>query len=142
VPHAVASPARPVEDRPTTAYRYLVVTCERIPEAVITSEQVESDRLLTESGSGCVRAPAGVLFHVHLEDGATGLALTDRRGEFVLEKPEGIGVEVDMPRGVNGNFPSLLGYQPLDVSNHIPANDLACPAWAADVCDRVYVLVP
>ncbi|HEX2280961.1 MAG TPA: hypothetical protein VHG52_04270 [Thermomicrobiales bacterium] len=127
---------------PATTYCYLVVAYERIPEAVINSEQVESDRMLTESGSGCVRAPAGVLFHVHLEDGATGLALTDRRGEFVLEKPDGVGVDVDMPRGVNGNFPSRRGYQPLDVSDHIPANDLACPAGTANVCDRVYVLVP
>jgi hypothetical protein len=95
-----------------------------------------------DSGSRCVRAPAGILFHVHLSDGATELALTDRRGEFALQKPEGIEVEVDMPEGVNGRFPSLLGYQPLDVFDRIPADDPACIASTAEVCKRVYVLVP
>jgi hypothetical protein len=141
-PHTVASPAPSVEGQPTTTYRYLVVTCERFPERVITPEQVESDRLRTDFESGCVRAPAGVLFHVHLGDGATELALTDRRGEFAVQKPGGVSVEVDMPQGVNGRFPSLLGYQPVDVFDRIPANDPTCVPGTAGVCKRVYVLVP
>jgi hypothetical protein len=141
-PHAVTLPASPTLNRPTTAYRYLVVTCERIPEEVITPEQVESDNVPAGSGSGCVRAPAGVAFHVHLSDGATELALTDRRGQFTLQKPEGVSVEVDMPQGANGYFPSLLGYQPLNVFDRIPANDPACPPGTVEVCKRVYVLVP
>jgi hypothetical protein len=47
-----------------------------------------------------------------------------------------------MPQGVNGRFPSLLGYQPVEVFDSIPANDLACLPGTADVCKRVYVLVP
>jgi len=141
-PHTVGSPAPPVQSQITTAYRYLVVTCESIPDGAITPDQVERDKLLMDYGSRCARAPAGVLFHVHLSDGATTLALTDRRGEFSLQKPDGIGVEVDMPAGVNGRFPSLLGYQPLDVFDRIPADDPACVARTAEVCKRVYVLVP
>ena len=53
----VASPA--VQSWPTTAYRYPVLTCERIPEAVITPEQVESDRLPTDPGAAAsARRPA------------------------------------------------------------------------------------
>ena len=141
-PHAVASPAPRAEGQPTTAYRYLVVTCERIPQEVITPEQVESDSLPTDPGSFCVRAPAGVLFHVHLGDGVTELALTDRRGEFAFRKPDSVGVEVDMPEGVNGRFPSLLGYQPVDVFDRIPANDPDCERGTPETCTRVYVLVP
>jgi len=141
-PHDVASPVPPTEGRPTTEYRYLVVTCERIPEEVITPKQVEGDNVPAGSGSKCVRAPAGIEFHVHLGDGATELALTDRHGEFAVEKPDGVSVEVDMPQGVNGNFPSLLGYQPVDVSDRIFANDPACLPGTAVVCKRVYVLVP
>jgi hypothetical protein len=141
-PHAIASPSPPVQGQPTTAYRYLVVTCERLPEGVITPEQVESEGRPRDSEGGCVRAPAGVLFHVHLGDGATELALTDRRGEFAFQKPDGIGVEVDMPEGVNGRFPSLLGYQPVEVFDRIPANDPACVPGTAEPCTRVYVLVP
>jgi hypothetical protein len=141
-PHAFASPVPAVQSQDTTPYRYLVVTCDGIPERDITPDQVESDSLLAGSGGRCVRAPAGVLFHVHLSDGATTLALTDRRGEFAVQKPDGIGVEVDMPEGVNGRFPSLLGYQPLDVFDRIPANDPACIPETTEVCKRVYVLVP
>ena len=68
--------------------------------------------------------------------------LTDRHGEFAFQKPDGVGVEVDMPEGVNGRFPSLLGYQPVDVFDRIPANDPACAPGTAEVCKRVYVLVP
>ena len=138
--HVFGSPAPAVQSQTTTAYRYLVVTCEQIPESVITPDQVESDSLL-DSESRCVRAPAGVLFHVHLGDGTTKLALTDRRGEFALQKLDRIGAEVDMPEGANGRFPSLLGYQPLDVFDRIPADDLACVP-GTEVCKRVYVLVP
>jgi hypothetical protein len=138
-PHAIASPTLPVEGQPTTAYRYLVVTCDRLPEEIITPEQVESDGL---SQQECVRAPAGVMFHVHRNDGTTELALTDRRGEFDVQKPDGIAVEVDMPQGVNGRFPSLLGYQPLEIFDRIPAADPARPTGTGDICKRVYVLVP
>jgi hypothetical protein len=138
--HVFTSPAPAVQSQTTTAYRYLVVTCEQIPGSVITPDQVESDSLL-DSESRCVRAPAGVLFHVHLGDGTTKLALTDRRGEFALQKPDRIGAEVDMPEGANGRFPSLLGYQPLDVFDRIPADDPACVP-GTEVCKRVYVLVP
>jgi hypothetical protein len=141
-PHAVASPAPAVADQPTTTYHYLVVTCERLPEEVITSEQVESDSLPTDSGSRCIRAPAGILFHVHRDDGSGEVVLTDRHGEFAFEKPDGIGVEVDMPEGANGNFPSLLGYQPIEVFDRIPASDPACPPGTAQVCKRTYVLMP
>jgi hypothetical protein len=141
-PHAVASPAPPVESQPTTAYRYLVVTCEWLPEEVITPDQVERDGLPTDSGSGCIRAPAGVLFHVHRDDGSGQILLTDRHGEFAFQKPDGIGVEIDMPEGANGRFPSLLGYQPVKVFDRIPANDLACLPATTELCKRVYVLVP
>jgi hypothetical protein len=141
-PHAVASSATPAGNQATTAYRYLVVTCARIPVEAITPDQVESDSLLAGSASGCVRAPAGVVFHVHLGDGATELALTDRWGEFAFRKPDGVSVEVDMPQGVNGRFPSLLGYQPLDVFDRILVDDPACPPGTTEVCKRIYVLVP
>lgn len=141
-PHAVASPAPPVAGQPTTTYRYLVVACERISEGVITPEQIESDDLPTDSGSRCIRAPAGVLFHVHRDDGSAQVVLTDRHGEFAFEKPDGIGVEVDMPEGANGNFPSLLGYQPVDIFDRIPASDPTCPPGSVDACKQVYVLVP
>ena len=57
------------------------------------------------TGSRCVRAPAGVLFHVHRDDGSGEVVLTDRHGELAFQKPDGVGVEVDMPQGVNGRFP-------------------------------------
>jgi hypothetical protein len=68
--------------------------------------------------------------------------LTDRHGELAFQKPDGVGVEVDMPQGVNGRFPSLLGYQPVDVFDRIPANDPSCVRGTTEVCKRVYVLVP
>ncbi len=141
-PHPVASPAPPVQGQPATADRYLVVTCARLPARDITPEQVERDSLPIDSGSRCVRAPAGVLFHVHQEDGSSEVVLTDRWGEFVFQKPDGIGVEVDMPQGVNGRFPSLLGYQPVEIFDRIPANDATCPPGTVELCKRVYVLVP
>ena len=64
----------------------------------------------------------------------TGVVLTDRHGEFAFQKPVGIGVEVDMPEGANGRFPSLLGYQPLEIFDRIPADDPACPPGAAEIC--------
>jgi hypothetical protein len=141
-PHAVASPAPPVADQPATTYRYLVVTCERLPERPITPDQVESGSLPADSGRHCIRAPAGVLFHVHRDDESGEVVMTDRHGEFAFEKPDGIGVEVDMPEGANGYFPSLLGYQPIEVFDRIPASDPACRPGTAEVCKRVYVLVP
>ena len=66
--------------------------------------------------------------------------LTDRLGEFTFQRPVGIGVEVDMPEGANVS--SLLGYQPLEVFDRILANDPACLSGIAEVCKRVYVLVP
>ncbi len=142
-PHAVASPGAAVEPgRPLVTYRYYVVKCEQFPAADITPEQVESDTLPTDSQRECVRAPAGVLFHVHRDDGSGEVVLTDRWGEFVFQKPEGIGVEVDMPAGGNGRFPSLIGYQPVEVFDSIPANDPACLPGTAGPCKRVYVLVP
>jgi len=142
-PHAVASPeAEVAANQLTTNYRYYVVKCEQLPPADITPEQVESDNLPTDSQRECVRAPAGVLFHVHRDDGSGEVALTDRLGEFDFQKPEGIGVEVDMPAGGNGRFPSLIGYQPIEVFDSIPANDPACVPGTAGPCKRVYVLVP
>jgi hypothetical protein len=142
VPHAVASPASPDQGQPITTYRYLVVTCERIPERAVTPDQVESESLFTDSGSRCVRAPAGVLFHVHQDDGRGEVVLTDRKGEITFQKPAGIGVEVDMPEGASGRFPSLLGYQPVKVFDRVPADDPACPPGTATDCKRVYVLMP
>jgi hypothetical protein len=141
-PHAVASPAPPVEGQPTTTYRYLVVTCERLLEEIITPDQVASDSLPMDSGDRCIRAPAGVLFHVHRDDGSSEVVLTDRHGEFAFQKLDGVGVEVDMPEGANGRFPSLLGYQPVEILDRIPAYDPACPTGTAENCKRVYVLVP
>jgi hypothetical protein len=95
-----------------------------------------------DSASRCIRAPAGVLFHVHRDDGSGEVVLTDRHGEFVFQKLDGVGVEVDMPEGANGRFPSLLGYQPIEVIDRIPANDPTCVPGTAQVCKRAYVLVP
>jgi hypothetical protein len=103
---------------------------------------VEGDNLPTDSQRECARAPAGVLFHVHRDDGSGEVVLTDRWGEFFFQKPEGIGVEVDMPSGGNGRFPSLIGYQPIDVFDRIPATDPDCAPEMMDACKRVYVLVP
>jgi hypothetical protein len=141
-PHAVASPAPPVQSQPATTYRYLVVTCERLPEEDVTPDRVESDGLPMDSGNRCVRAPAGMLFHVHRDDESGEVVLTDRQGEFTFQKPDGIGVEVDVPQGGNGRFPSLLGYQPVEIFDRIAANDPACLPGTAEVCKRVYVLVP
>jgi hypothetical protein len=108
-PHAVASPAAVVTaNRPTATYRYLVVKCEQLPPADITPEQVESDTLPTDSQRECVRAPAGVLFHVHRDDGSGEVALTDRWGEFAVQKPEGIGVESTCPPAATGGSPPSL----------------------------------
>jgi hypothetical protein len=142
-PHAVASPeAATTANALNATYRYLVVKCEQLPPADITPEQVESDTLPTDSQGECVRAPAGVLFHVHRDDGSGEIALTDRWGEFAFQKPAGIGVEVDMPAGGNGRFPSLIGYQPVEVFDRIPATDPTCLPDTAEACKRVYVLVP
>ena len=142
-PHAIASPGvSSSADQATATYRYLVVKCEQIPATDLTPDQVESGNLPTDSQRECVRAPAGVLFHVHRDDGSREVALTDRWGEFAFEKPAGIAAEVDMPQGANGRFPSLIGYQPVEIFDRIPASDSSCIPGTAEVCRRVYVLVP
>ena len=70
------------------------------------------------------------------------MALTDRWGEFVVQKPEGLGVDIDMPSGGNGRFPSLIGYQPVEVFDRIPGIDPDCEPGTEEACKRVYVLVP
>ena len=142
-PRAVASPGAEAHANPQNAtYRYFVVKCEQLPGADITPELVESDNLPTDSQSECVRAPAGVLFHVNRDDGSSEVALTDRWGEFAFQKPEGIGVAVDIPAGGNGWFPSLIGYEPVEIVDRIPANDPACLPATEEECKRVYVFVP
>ena len=142
-PHAVASPnATTTTDQPAMTYRYFVVKCEQLPAADITPDQVESGDLPTDSQRECVRAPAGVLFHIHRDDGSGEVALTDRWGEFVVQKPEGLGVDIDMPAGGNGRFPSLIGYQPVEVFDRIPGIDPDCEPGTEEACKRVYVLVP
>jgi len=141
-PHGAATPVSAPVGQTTTTYRYLVVTCELLPAAAITPEQIESDDLPIDDQHQCVRAPAGVMFHVHLGDGSTELRLTDRHGEFAFEKPAGIEVEVDMPQGANGRFPSLIGYRPVERFDRIPANDPECVPGTVEPCQRVYVLAP
>src|SRR3712207_6661795 len=113
-----------------------------LPVADIVPDHVESSDLPTDAQRECVRAPAGVLFHIHRDDGSGEVALTNRWGEFAFQKPEGIGVDVDMPAGGNGRFPSLIGYQPVGVFDRIPASDPDCEPGTTEVCKRVYVLVP
>jgi hypothetical protein len=141
-PHGVSSPVSVAVGQKAITYRYLVVKCELLPAAAITPEQVGSDDWPNDDERECVRAPAGVLFHVHLGDGSSKVTLTDRHGEFAFEKPDGIEVEVDMPQGVNGRFPSLIGYRPVERFDRIPANDPACLPGSAEPCKRVYVLAP
>src|SRR3712207_8399442 len=53
-----------------------------LPVADIMPDQVESSDLPTDAQRECVRAPAGVLFHIHRDDGSGEVALTNRWGEF------------------------------------------------------------
>jgi hypothetical protein len=138
----MASPAVAAPASQATTYRYFVVKCEHIPASAITPELVERDRLPGDAPRGCVRAPAGVMFHARLDNGIEQIALTDRRGEFTIQKPAGVAVDVELPHGGAGRFPSLLGYRPLHAVDHIPTNDPDCTPLPAPVCKRVFVLVP
>jgi hypothetical protein len=131
---------QPPVDEPFRIYRYLAVTCDRLPTGEITPWQIERDEALADSVAGCVRAPAGVLFHVRFDDGASDMALTDRHGEFRFQKPDGQAADVGIPQGGAGRFPSLLGFQPVNPIDRIEADDRSCAG--GEVCERVYVLVP
>ncbi len=139
--YPVLTPAIPADGSAQT-YRFLVVTCEEPPADLITPEDVERGNLAVGASRQCVRAPAGVMFHVRLDSGREEAVLTDRRGEFSFQKPDGIAAEIEMPQGGAGRFPSLLGYQPVAIVDGIPANDPECAAGSAEACERVYVLVP
>jgi hypothetical protein len=132
-------PRRPARE-PGRAYRYLIVTCDRLPAEEVTPRRVESDEAGAGSDAGCVRAPAGILFHVRFDDGARELALTGRHGEFLVQIPDGQGADVGIPQGAAGRFPSLLGFRPVNRIDRIEADDPACQGET--VCDRVYVFVP
>ena len=110
---------------------------------IITPEQVRRDRLPTEAPYACSRAPAGVLIHVHRDDGVIATLLTNRRGEVTFQKPQGIGFELELPRGGEGRYPSLVGFRPGDVPHRIPAHDTACQTGPdnGQACERVFVLV-
>ncbi len=137
-PHAVAGEATVVDpEQLLVTYRYYVVKCEQLPAIDLTPEQVESDNLPTNSPLECVRAPVGVLFHVHRDDGSGEVVLTDRWGEFAFWKLEGMGVEVDMPHGGNGRFPSLVGYQPVADVDRISAIDPECAPGVSHECKLV-----
>ena len=140
-PHArpLLDPQHPAPE-PFRTYRYLVVTCDRLPAGDVTPRLAEDGEALAGTGAGCDRAPAGVLFHVRFDDGASALALTDRHGQFYFQKPDGEAAEVGIPEGGAGRFPSLLGYQPVNPVDRIEADDAACED--GEVCERVYVLVP
>ena len=140
----VRSPA--VEASPVAAsamYHYFVITCKRFPATPIAPDQVEREELPHDSVQDCDRAPAGVMFDVHLEGRPGGTRVfTDHRGEFAFRKPDGVAAEVGEPEGTGGNFPSLLGYKPVRPVDRIPAYEPACPANGTGPCKRVYVLVP
>jgi hypothetical protein len=141
-PTSVATPV--VEpDESMVTYRYFIVTCEALPEDGITPEQVTRDRLPTEPPYSCARAPAGVLIHLHRDDGAIESFLTNRRGEITVRKQDGGSVELDVPQGGEGRYPSLIGYRPVESLHQIPAHDAGCGVETENgmVCERVYVLV-
>jgi hypothetical protein len=130
-------------DASTVTYRYYIVTCEALPEDVITPEQMTRDRLPTKPPYSCARAPAGVLLHVHRDDGTIESLLTNRGGEIIVRKQDGAGVELDVPQGGEGRYPSLIGYRPVEPLHQIPAHDPGCEIETENgkVCERVYVLV-
>jgi hypothetical protein len=130
-------------DASTVTYRYYIVTCEALPEDVITPEQMTRDRLPTKPPYSCARAPAGVLLHVHRDDGTIESLLTNRGGEITVRKQDGAGVELDVPQGGEGRYPSLIGYRPVEPLHQIPAHDPGCEIETENgkVCERVYVLV-
>jgi hypothetical protein len=135
----VLAPQQPAPE-PFRSYRYLVVACDRLPVRDITLGVVARDEALVDAEAGCVRGPAGILFRVWFDDGASDMALTDRHGEFRFQKPDGQAADVGMPQGSAGRFPSLLGFQPVNPVDRIEAGDPPCPV--GEVCERVYVLVP
>ena len=144
-PHpAVAPPLAPGLDpvRSTATYRYFVVTCDQLPADAVTPAQVEGNALPDEPPQECARAPVGVLFRVLRDDGTAEAVLTDENGEFAFQKPDGVGAEVRMPGGAKDTFPPLVGYQPADPVQRIPATDPDCPSGTAAACKRSYVLVP
>jgi hypothetical protein len=138
-PEAPGTSPVPPTPEPVTTYRYIVVTCEQPPAGTITPAQVANDDRSPAADRDCVRAPAGVLFHLRWETGASASALTDRHGEFTVARPDGVGVDVAMPEGRSGWFPSLVGYQPLQSVDRLPPRDPACAPGTE--CKRVYVLV-
>jgi hypothetical protein len=81
------------------------------------------------------------MFDVLLESGEGALVFTDRRGELVFRKPEGVAATVIFPQGRAGNFPSLLGFKPLAAEDRVPARDPGCSGTEDDECQRVFVLV-
>jgi hypothetical protein len=125
---------------PMRTYRYLVATCDRLPAEEITPPSLERSEAGADSASGCVRAPAGILFHVQFDDGVSEQALTGRHGEFLIQVPGGQGADIGMPQGGAGRFPSLLGFEPVTPIDRIAADDPTCEG--GEVCERVYVLVP
>ena len=131
---------QPPAPEPFRTYRYLVVACDRLPAEEITPQRVERAAVGADVQTGCVRAPAGILFHVRFDGGASETALTDRHGEFMVQKPVGQAADVGMPQGSAGRFPSLLGFEPLTLIDRIEADDPTCEG--GEVCERVYVLAP
>ncbi len=133
------APQKPVHE-PFRSYRYLVVACDRLPVRAITPGAVARDEALVDAEAGCIRAPAGILFRVRFDDGASAIALTDRHGAFRFQKPDGQAADVGMPQGSAGRFPSLLGFQPVNPIDRIEAGDPSCAG--GEVCERVYILMP
>lgn len=138
---AVTVPAADPAGETATTYRYFVVTCQRFPAMPITPEQADRDELPRDPIQNCARAPAGVMFDILFADGSGRVVLTDRRGQFVFLKPHGLAVDVNMPEGAHGNFPSLLGFQPMMSADRIPAYDSTCSSEDQSGCKRVFVLV-
>jgi hypothetical protein len=138
-----SAPAQLTEpDGSLVTYRVFIVTCEERPPETLTAAEVAGDNLPTRPPFACNRAPAGVLVHVHRDDGVIERRLSDRNGEITFQKPDGIGVDVDLPQGGAGRFPSLIGYRPAEAVHRIPAYDPACVPGSSMICERVYLLLP
>lgn len=119
-------------------YRFFVVTCGSLPPNAVTPAHVASDTMM----AGCGRAPAGVLFEVQRDDGASFAMLTNGQGEFEIRLPDGVMADVAMDRGGEGRFPSLVGFQPVADGFRITGNDPGCATNNARRCEVVYLLVP
>ncbi len=132
-PSALPDMAEP----PPVPYFFSVVACETRPSAIITSENAQANAL----PEGCVRAPAGVLFNVAVEDGSSYSMLTSGKGEFAILLPEGSSAEVTLPRSGDDLFPSLVGFRPATPDLRISATDPACTAQPTSTCHAVFVLV-